>query len=346
MENFTKFKQDVLDSQPLSKQVNLSEIEIVTLNSIRVNNVELNLSKSALSDLVNTLSLKQSVKDKFTKMTQNEQASFLNNVKNTFAKTHNKNINIIVNKDKFVSRIKNNSKTINPNIALKITENLLQKSNKITNSSFNNGAFNISYLENGNEFNAKGTNENFLGGKIIRYNPFEGLKFEEYSFRQVCSNGSFGYRYGEIANLNNEPTKESFFEFMKTIDEHSSEVFNKRLASDIDKLSEYTLSINELATIKKFAVANNLECISEDFYMNEIFERYNENYKELHKDVQKFLNSPFNYWEAINKLTYIGSHTDKFNISDYQGSIINSFAGQLITKEPDKKMFNLDKQLY
>lgn len=343
--DFTNFKQEVLDTQPISKQFHLSEIDIINLNTIAVDNKELSLSKNALSDLVDALSLKQSVRNKLSKMTSNEQAQLLNNIKRTFTKTHNRQVNIIVNKNKVVSRIKNKTKSISADVSLKITENLLQKASKITNASFNNGSYNISFLENGNEFEAAGTNEKFLGGKIIKFDPFDGLRYDEYSYRQICSNGSFGYAYGLIASLN-EPNKDSLFEFMKVIDNHSSDSFNKKLSEDINKLSNYTLSINELVTIKKFSNTNGLDCISQDFYMDEIFKRYDEHYKDANKEVQKFLNSPFNYWEAINKLTYIGSHANKYNISEYQGSLINNFAGQLITKKPDNSTYILDKQLY
>ncbi len=355
--DFLELKAQVAEQKPNSISIKLSQLEIVSLNEVKIKGkreVYLKLTATGLKGLIELLDLKQTSKNTISQMTTQEQYQFLSRIKTGFAKVNNKDILIIIDSDSNIRRIvpiRTNGFLL-PEGALAISERILNKAGdiKITSAGGYSGEFKITYVDNKSYFGLADVDEQFQGGKCINYSFKDGLEYQEYAYRQVCSNGMMGFKYGNIAAINEPNSNTELSNFFQKIVNHNSFSFHERFKEQIQKHRTTVMSAGELKTLyqflnKGFGVEQSA-IIQKTLDIEPVVHMFNEEFPNLNKETAKVLRTPFNSWDIINKITHMGSHTEDYRLSELTGLTLNGIAGTIIDKVPDLITYNTTKQLF
>ncbi len=331
----------------------LSEISLISLLEIKLNNSILKITFKAVEDLLEILGIERQDVKKLKTLDESYQSKIVNQIKQCISLMNNKKVAVYINQECVVTKIMASKLDfMNLDYALKVTENVFNQLDikDITSYTVEGDSFKLSFREK-KSFEIKNfKDEKYDLGKRISFETGKGVLLENYTYRLVCSNGMYGFKYGIIGKLEPRPTQKLIMDFLKQSENHEKLDFITNFIGNFNDHSQNLVSAKELLGINQMIKLNiNIDSLDKVHRYLEIInvtKRIEEHYKKDYKSTLQYVRTPFNSWDTINKLTYIGSHPEEFSISSNEGFLVNEFATKLMTKKPDLATYKMPKQLY
>ncbi len=331
----------------------LSDISLISLLEVKLNNSILKISFKAVEDLLEILGIERQDVKILKSLDESYQSKIVNQIKQCISLMNNKKVAVYINQECEVTKIvASKLDFMNLDYALKVTENIFNQLDvkEITSYAVEGDSFKISFREK-KSFEIKNfKDEKYDLGKRLSFETGKGVLLENYTYRLVCSNGMYGFKYGEIARLQPRPTQKLIMDFLKDSANHERLDFITNFIENFNNHSQNLVSAKELFSINQMIKLNvnhdSLSSVHRYLEIDNVTQRLEEHYKKDYKSTLQYVRTPFNSWETINKLTYIGSHPEEFKISANEGFLVNEFATKLMTKKPDLLTFKMPKQLY
>lgn len=200
-QEWTKFKNTILDSQAFKKQVGLHEIEILTENKIGYNGAEIPLSVSAANDLRSCLGLPVKFSKDIDKTFGDEaRKSIINMCKIMRTAGKAPNVTLVIDpKARQIIRIVKEDRMLSMESFFETFENLMNTHNlDIKNfAKSEDGGVNISVVSAKSEFQVGNfADEVFHPGMTFKNNIKDGSFIMPFMYRLICTNGMVGQDFG------------------------------------------------------------------------------------------------------------------------------------------------------
>jgi len=331
----------------------LSEIKLVSMKEIEIKDRIFKISSPVFEELMKLIGLKKEDWKKDKKQenhNETQTVQLLNHLRKCLALLGKKLVSVSINKKGEIVHVsKDNCEDLNFSFAASVAEDILNALpvKDLSKSLITPDGFLISFTEN-KEFDIKGFKDEFYRvGKTIEFKQSGGFTVQSYVERMICTNGMYGFVYGEKAQmLESKQLKgligkvqsfnhENFVhQFQEGIYSHANQVMSSRELNQMERFVNKTLNLEKNERVQLFLDTKPVSKV------------LNKQLKGRPKELQAFMRTPFNSWEMINKLTYIGSHTSEFDIHEASGFALNRFASNMLTEIPDIEMMRLPKQIF
>ena len=353
---FNNKVQHSYDVEPLQKQTQLSQIEIIDFNTIKLNDAYLHLTDRAFKDLLKTMLVGKRFYSKFNKLFDQENSQkFFNKLKDIISLKDNINKKGDVNLTLFANP---QTKEI---VSIKNTKNI----DHIPNSTFFNliedamSNFNLEvnkfYINTDGSLKVNCVNpqyqkfipnlkedEDFVFGVTFENSLNDGIKVNPYAVRLICSNGieiPYDKSMSQIKKVNKE-SYENFFSDLKNFKE--SYFIPSNLFDRINKADYTYASFNELErawqSINKSKLSVDNSVLNHWVPYQTIFDKFvnfGVNPDSYSVNAKKKAKTDQTIWQLINGLTHFASHDQGFDINDNDRSRIQREAGNFLKNEFD-----------
>ena len=349
--SYDAFKTTALQKQPLRKQIQLSELKFITIDTVDYCGLRLGMSKKAIRDMMSILGLAQSFGGKLNSVFGEEFTNTLLNVmKDSIATQKQKSVTLLVSPDRIIQRIHSNgSSWISTENFFDIFERTMNRSEFAINNMQidNDGGIVISTTAPNSEFQITGKGldskqEVFQGG--LNFNrTYNGLQVDPFLYRLWCTNGCVTKEFEEsirMANIN----ENSWNEFYKNLERIESNNFQpKGFADKVKQAANTPASLAEMD--------NAINLIKNNSNIDDLnvqpFIPYGETYNafkkmgiqpsELTQKQKQNARTNVSVWDIVNGITDFASHDYGFEIKNPEQTRNNMMvtAGGILTKKYD-----------
>ena len=337
--------KEAIETQPLRRQISLSEIELIGKNSISVEGQELSITDGAFKDLIEVLKVPKAFLNRFKDVFGEEnQKTFINRLRESASVAKGIEVTLIADpKTRKVSRMLGADKALISNDSAVDFARRYIDSYGLGVNSFNvdtNGSFSINTTSPTGYFSVKGLkDESFQGGVTFTNTPERGLEILPYLQRLICANGMIGRQMAESYRLNSL-SQEAIEKFNEQMLQLQAMNFTPMGFSDrIHKAAETKASFREMQS----AVANLLSNSKASYDQVQKWiplQSVKDQYTRTGYDTNRFTtvqgknaltNMSIN--DLYNAMTNFASHDHKgIEIEDGKRSTIMVGAGNLLWK--------------
>lgn len=184
--------------------------------------------------------------------------------------------------------------------------------------------------------------EEIQSGFEFRWDMFGGTSVNQFLERLMCTNGASITQIRNFNNLARNATPEEIYNalFGKFDQKAMAAYWNK-----VSELQERPLSVAEymqvavqLAKFKEdkavFRAHFGEDNLSNMRWMNE-YEKRSISVHDMSKGQAKNSPTPIKWWDAINAMTWLGSHPNESNVHDWDAAQLIENAGAMMQKRPD-----------
>jgi len=345
--SYELFKEDALRKQPIRKRVQLSELKIISLDSIEYAGILLGIRRSALKDLISLIGF--SVKGQ-TLLQNNtgEEASIkiLNSLKNLIARAKNE-VEITVTPDRIITQIRNNkdSSSISANAFFETAERLINVHDlDLTGMNFNesNGNINIQTISPNGDFQVGNFDEEQFKAGINISKSQGGIQANPYLNRLICSNGMVTTQFEEGFSLKSTDTKEweQFYIHMTSLQKNGWAP--AKFSQKVLEAKETAASYAELERGTHLILGSS-NCKEDDLEMffkgrkrtNIEFARNGIDLDKLNPKQKQNLRTSLSVWDVINGITDFASHNYGYEKKKNSDGHLQVSAGYMLCKELD-----------
>jgi len=350
-EHWNSFKNATSTKQPMRKEINLSDLKFLTLDTVDYCGLRLVMSKRAVKDIMSILGLAQTFGGKLNSVFGEQFTNtLLNTMKDAISTRKGLSVTLLVSPDRVIQRIhKSGSSWVSTDNFFDIVERTIDKHGLIVNNveNDNNGNIIVKTTNPNSEFDIVGKGldskqEVFQGGLNFQ-RTYNGLEVDPYMYRLWCTNGMVTKEFEESIRMTNI-TPQSWEQFHKNLEriEHNNFVPQ----GFVDKVK---IAANTPASIAEMERAINIikrNSNVEDTQMLP-FVNYGETYNafkkmgiqpgELTHGQKKNARTNESVWDIVNGITDFASHDYGFEIKDPENTRNQMMveAGGLLTKQYD-----------
>lgn len=185
-------------------------------------------------------------------------------------------------------------------------------------------------------------------GLSIDFNRFDGVSFQSFFERLVCTNGLIAKDFKEKRALNLMEDPSVWYD--QLFNEATSKQIVERYWNVIAAAGGTQLSIRELEMVDSYLFNNFTKDVDKmsntalgNSHWKAAYTKNGWDVEQLTTEQKAMAPTPINKWEAINVLTDIVSHASKSNVPDRTRNDGMKLAGDLLYKHSDssKWMLNL-----
>ena len=369
-QDYELIKKMAIDSQPVAKEIKLSDIEI-TAESVRngliiVNGKTIACEKSFFKGLSQILHVSSTLEKSIRKTDKKGDdggvadafySKLIEALKSYKATKKGEPIQLIANPrmHSITNIIEGEHRRISNESMFKIIERIMNDypTMKILDMKTNGGDCGVKLLKDdmsdfGNFGGPDGGSEIFKFGMSME-NSGLTTKMDDFSYRLMCDNGMMGMK-----TINNFTLKgisadeiENLFKHINSSEKRGFMPF--AFKEHLELAAKCNASLKEINNafdrIRKFLVIEDKEL--KDHYVDALEDQYFKEIKLTQIKVAKagfdplgltdkqmaFINSGMNMWDLINRMTYIGSHKTGFEFENYD--MIQKLAGKQFHEEYD-----------
>lgn len=352
-EKYAEIKRKVLENEVLTRiDVKMSDIEIESLEVIKISGREINLTKEAVKDLAQALGVSKIFIDTLNKGFGKNDNGVLNYIIKLVKGQKVKSLTFIFHKKLLqVTKIyPAGTKLIEDAQYFEVLEKILDK----TPGSY---LRNLLQSSNGNlsavlanpklEFQFGGmANEVFTSGMTLDLTE-KSLMTSFFTERLVCTNGAQTKNKLVSREVN---TSEKVPEFLTAILDagyhlDNIEAFKKR----IDKCYHTRASLREVLQVDgnvKFKLGNFYDTLTDNMSIHRFKAAFPKEYLD-DRENHKFYRTDITLWELVNEITAISSRIEQHRIAvpEKTNLALQMAGGNLMFQEPDLVASNI-KQIY
>lgn len=352
---FTQFKADVLERQPLRKNVSLGDLKIISLTTIEYQGILLGIEHEALKDLTKILGITITGLNRLeSSLGEDPTRNILNAIKTGISSTKNSEVMIWVNDERSITRIKKSgSQIFSGETYFEMIERLMNKHDlDIKGMHFNprNGNVHIHTISNSREFQVNRLPDEVFNPGISFSRTGDGIQAEPFMERLVCTNGMVTRKLEESINLslNNEA---SWNEFYRELEKSESNNFVPvKFNRKVEEALITPASMSELERgIKLITTNSNVEIGDLEMFIpgtKFTFDRINRSgiqISDLSNEQKRNLRTGVTVWDVINGLTDFSSHNYGFEKKPNADRFIQVAAGDMLTRDFDTQNLILNQ---
>lgn len=349
MTNFELFKQEAVKNQPLTRQVRLSELEMLQNDKIGYNGLELSMTKDAISSLRSILGFgaqtEKNLDETFNEEVRRRIVNLLKVAKTSSSK--DLEIQMIVSPvSKNVLNFLTKSLLITPSNFFSLYENFASDSNlEIFDTSIDaSGRISISAKAKQGEFQVGSfADEVFHPGISFTSSYKGGIEVSSFVERLVCRNGMVRKTKEETIMLGATPEQNSlFFERMRLLQQRNFMPLNfvdsVVSAKNVNaSLAEVELAHNAIAKAMRkgseMKVDKNLTSKFVPYFdVANQFKQKGLDIITLNQRQKENAITNVKVWDVINGITDFASHDYGFGVSDSSLKDLQVLAGSMFDK--------------
>lgn len=344
---YQDFKSEAIAKQPIRKRILLSDLKFQTMDCVEYSGVLLGLNRSALKDIVRIIGFSVSGASSLEKGVGEAAAlNILNSLKNVIG-TVKKDVTIVVTPDRVISKVSptDTNGLISVETYFDTFERLANDHNlEIKSHSFNSdtGAISINALAGKHEHQIGNLSDEVFRTGFSFSRNLEGIQFDPYQHRLVCTNGMVTRQFEESYKLRSMETRvwEEFYRHLDTIEKSGflPQKFNQAVSRSMS--APASLAELERATSLLTSNSNIPEAELEIFFkgLKNTYTRFHSSGIDTVKltlDQKRNCRTGVNHWELINGITDFASHNYGYEKSQNADRHLQMQAGDLLAKSPD-----------
>jgi hypothetical protein len=338
-------KREAIKNQVLRKEVNLSELDVVDNNHIRIDGTTIELTQHAYKKLLGRLRIPAAFAKRFeSDFGQDGLRQLVQMMKQMKASKNDQQVTLLVDyKEKKIADIlpSNYASVSNENFCNFTEQYIDQYGLAITHmGSDPRGGVTINTVSPNGMLQIPGMkNELFHTGVTFRNTPDRGLEVTPFLNRLVCTNGITSTQFDETYGLHqlNDRNIDKFNEHMLRLASTGFQPVG--MVDQIRKAAGTNASIGEVEyTLNRVLGAD--KAINYDYMqryipldrINKIYEQKGVNTAELTTKQRSTANSGLTVWELVNGITNFASNDTKFSINDNTRGNLMVAAGNILMK--------------
>lgn len=360
MRKITTLSQGIYDqraefaknSQPLRKEVNVSELEIQNENEVIFKGTRIKMTMKAFKDLMRILKIPTAFIDRYGKILNDKsKTKLINTIKNVMAKSGNRKVTLIVSRDtrEIIGIHKTPRNLISNEGFLEIVNRIIDENNLDVinfNVNPNDGGVHIDTVAPGGQFGIDGLkDEHFYSGGSFTNNPQNGFNVSAYINRLVCANGmttrGFEEQY-KLTRLEGDELKK-FFDQIEGLTKNGFQP--AKFKDSVRDANSTSASLSELYTARNSILRAAKGELKDEELENWVpvksteatFHRTGIDPGKLNATQLKNAKVGVSVWDLINGMTHFATHDNGFEIEDYNRSSLQVQAGNMLSKQYDMK---------
>lgn len=343
-ELYTILKRNVDKNAIAMKRVNLSEIDIKDDRTIIYKGIELPLKNKAFKDLMNCLSLSNKSILRMKKISEGVSHKLIKLMREATLQLKNVEVILCMDGEKDIYRMFTSNKQFKM-MPKSTTFDLVDKfmgffSDTIIDHTWSTpGSYGIHIRFPGVEAALKSMpDEVFQFGLTFENSLDKGIIVSPYNNRLSCDNGMSTVSNMVNFKLERGADTDSYMRFYQgVISMKNNDFLAKPFLKKMKKALGTRASISEL--LYGVSVLTRYSNVGKDvdLYLPYEFEkqRYSSkryDFAKMTEDQKKIAKSSITVADLINALTDFASHNYSYQVTDYQRTLIQTFAGNLLTK--------------
>jgi hypothetical protein len=351
-----------IQKQPLRRTVNLAELEIIDDEKIAFKGAPIKITKSAFKDLMNILKIPTAFIQRFGEIMEEKpeaKRSFINSIKNILGSrgTGGKTVTLVLSQEtKEIVAVHKTERNLisNANFMDVVSQTIDSNSLDVVDFTVNpDGNVVVNALNTKAQFGIGNPNDNplykdefFQGGVSFANDPKNGFIISPYVNRLVCANGSVHRGFQETYKLTSTDS-ETLQKFFSDLSNLAKKGFKpETFVARVEESMNLKASLSELYSAKRY-IKQAVKDIKPEELEHWIPLRANESaYNRIGIETHllrsgqlKNAKSNITVWELINGMTHFATHSNGFEISEYDRRGLQIQAGKLLTDEHDMSNF-------
>lgn len=345
--NYQDFRSEAIAKQPIRKRILLSDLKFHTMDAVEYSGIMLGLNRQGLKDIVRIIGFSITGANSLNTSVGEESAiNILNSLKNVIG-TVKKEVTIVVTPDRVITKVTptDTNGLISIETYFDTFERLANDHDlEIKSMSFNDqtGTVSINAIAGKHEHQIGNlSNEVFRTGFSFSRN-LEGLQFDPYQHRLVCTNGMVTRQFEESYKLRSMQTRvwEEFYRHLDQIEK--SGFVPTKFNQAVLRSMETPASLSELERATSLLTSNSKipEAELEIFFkgLRNTYNRYHSSgidTTKLTPEQKRNCRTGVNHWDLINGITDFASHNYGYEKSATADRHLQMQAGDLLSKTPD-----------
>lgn len=348
---FADFKEKAIEDEPHFYETTMGDIQIESLESLKIEGKRLPLSESGLESLQSLVKLPKRFSNKLSRYISEDAPAEVMDAFRSGISSSEDGKDLFVKIDPSENKIVDVSKTysrVTREGFFDLVKRIIENYNlSVTGTSLDeNGTIRIQTEKKGRVHNFdKYEDEAFRCGPSF-VSDYGLLEIHNYVTRLVCTNGMVSPREDQDfrASLNREDMTE-FFEYIHNLSEN--DFVPPQFFEQLERAKNYNASFYEMETVAE-NVAQFYQGVNENlpeeldeivpYYKNrEMYRDVGENPSEWSAREKHTAPTSMNYWELVNAFTKFASHDySGFEFSDSESDEMISKAGEMLASNPDE----------
>lgn len=340
-EKFNAFKRDIAKNKLFCKEMNLTDLKIVSDEFVEVGGVTLPLEKTAFKDLVRILGLNKKILSNFEEY-MNEQAklALLKAMQNGLANAGKRTVYLYASEqEKSVVRILNKKRPgLSDGAYLDVVERALNDNPNLVINSFaaDHRGLHMNLLNESQIIDIQGmSDESFHFGLAIDNDFNKGTVVSPFNERLVCTNGMVTRVNAGAFSMKHFTSEEynKFFEHMDAL--RKNEYVASGFFQNVKKAAATPASMAELEMARSWIAGpagNDADLWLSTEYANSRYKAAGVDLETVSKEQLATAQSDKSVWDVVNAVTDFASHQHNYNISDFRRNSMKARAGELLFK--------------
>jgi len=344
---YQDFKREAIAKQPIRKRILLSDLKFQTMDCVEYSGVMLGLNRQALKDIVRIIGFSVSGASSLeTSVGETAALNILNSLKNVIG-TVKKECTIVVTPDRVITRVTptDSNGLISVETYFDTFERLANQHDldiKATTFNAETGHVSINALAGKHEHQIGNLSDEVFRTGFSFSRNLEGIQFDPYQHRLVCTNGMVTRQFEESYRLRSmeQRTWEEFYKHLDRIEKSGflPTKFNQAVTRSMS--APASLAELERATALLTTNSNIPEAELEIFFkgLKNTYNRFHSagiDTVKLTLDQKRNCRTGVNHWSLINGITDFASHNYGYEKKNNADRHLQMQAGDLLAKAPD-----------
>lgn len=345
---YNVFRDDVLQNQPIRKTCQLTDISVLSMDTIQFAGLRLGITRQALKDLVKIIGLSISGANDLEKSVGEENAQkFINGLKNAIGSAKGIQITLVVTPDRWVTRIQRTQAT-----SLISAETFFDMADRVINQhgldikflDFNkgNGNISISTTSPKGDFQVSNISDEVFKTGVNLNRTMDGIQALPFMERLVCTNGMLTRAFDDTFALRSMDTKmwNEFYQHLERVEK--ANFVPAQFEAKVNQAIQTQASLKELETgMQLLTSQSNLPKEDLEIFFKGSKSCYNKlnahgiDPSTLTEAQKATVRTPLSVWDVINGITDFASHNYGYEKKENSDRHLQMRAGDLLTKQFD-----------
>ncbi len=351
MDNFSDFRENAIEQQPLLYETNLSNVRVGSDGEIEVEGKTLPLEESGFDDLRSIAGVaKTTARRADDYMGEGASARLVESMRNGLAEQDDTDLTVAIDRSEnaVVGLNEDSGQLISMEGYFDLAERIIDKYGlEVERTTIgHDGSVSLSLKNDDRQIGLDGfgkslDDEVFKAG-ISMNGRLGEVSFESFLYRMICSNGMIGEFWGDELEINSLDS-DDVFEFFDHVDSIADNGFlPAEFGQAVSRANESYASLRELedlySTVNRHYDGDEERQVERFVPLREVHSEYRADGiepRELTQRQKRNAATPVTLWDAVNGLTRLASHdhTSKgFNISETDSNRMMIQAGRTLER--------------
>jgi hypothetical protein len=338
---FKVFKEAALKTEPLMRQANLADINIVDDKTISFNGKNFTATDMAINDFARIVGVQKTLMNNVGSAFGKGTSQKILEIQKAAKLIHGKNttITLVANKTfGTIERILSGNSLLPYQNYFEVFERMMNGTNmEIVDFGSGSGGVHISTISRENEFSVgKHRDEVFHPGFTFKNDISSGAGLDSFLNRLICTNGMVGRGFSETVSYNPESINE-FFTHLQTLKTSGfiPNAFNTKVASAMGTRASYA-EVKTAANLITYGSKLEKQFVDKFVPYNDIRRKFAaKGVDTLNWNPQQMQNAitDVTVWDVINGVTDFASHDYGFDVSADNRLRMQVEAGKMLSRE-------------